>query len=392
MDKLQIFDKLSDVQETNIPNQREEYTISLMDIVQFIKESYKKIVLFALSGSVSAAIFTFALGQYTASVTLLNYADLNIIRIKYLQVALPKLSQEDSIKSSENYLASEQIWKSAIKANSLVGKSDAKDLIDPASPKSDRFNIYAIEIIGKANDKQLAKERAQEISNFFINGTAFINLRDLVRQYKLQVTTTNAELGTKTLNAKIELAFIEQRIKNLNELKKQFPNTINSQNNSLQYMDAKESAAKYLPILTQIIAATADQNNQLELLQRYKEESSQMLIYNSFIEKAKPFMDAGLKDPKLVANLLNILYEAKKEINTNYEKVTLSTIEGDLKKIMAFKLYSLPQVGSVGIVGPAYLKNIAIGLFGGAMMGILFALGLRVSQRLRVEMKSSSVK
>jgi len=380
------------VQETNIPNQHEEDAISLLDIVQFIKESYKKIVLFALSGSVSVAIFTFALGQYTASITLLNYADLDIIRIKYLQVALPKLSQEDSIKSSENYLASEQIWKSAIKVNSLVGKSDAKDLIDPASPKSDRFNIYAIEMIGKANAKQLAEERAQEISNFFINGTAFINLRDLVRQYKLQVTTTNAKLGIKTLNAEIELAFMEQRIKNLNELKKQFPSTINSQNNAMQLMDAKESAAKYLPVLTQIIAATADQNNQLELLQRYKEEGAQMLIYNSFVEKARPFMDAGLKDPKLLANLINILYEAKKEVNTNYEKVILNAIEGDLKKIMEFKLYSLPQAGSVGIVGPAYLKNIAIGLFGGAMMGILFALGLRVSQRLRVEMKSSSVK
>jgi hypothetical protein len=139
--------------------------------------------------------------------------------------------------------------------------------------------------------------------------------------------------------------------------------------------------------LTQLIAAIADQNNQLELLQRYKQEGAQMRIYNSFVEKAKSFMDAGLKDPKLLENLLNILDEEKKEVNTNYEKVTLSVIEGDLRKVMAFKLYGL-EVGSIGITGPAYLKNTAIGLFGGAMMGILFALGLRVSQRLRAEMKA----
>ena len=49
-------------------------------------------------------------------------------------------------------------------------------------------------------------------------------------------------------------------------------------------------------------------------------------------------MDAGLKDPKLLENLLNILDEANKEADANYEKVTLSIIEEDLKKIMAFKL------------------------------------------------------
>ena len=379
------------MQETSIPNQYEDDTISLLDIVQFIKESYKKIALFAFGGSVSAAIFIFALGQYTASITLLNYAELDIPRIKYLQAALPKLSQEELAKGGISSLGSEGLWKSAIKVNTLVGKSDAKDLIDPASLKSDRFNIYAIEVIGKANAKQLAEERVQEISNYFINGTVFIDLRDLVRQYELKVTTTNAKLGTKTLNAEVELAYIERRIKSLNELKRQFPSTIASQNNSMQLMEAKDSAAKYLPVLTQIIAATADQNNQLELLQRYKEEDAQMRIYNSFVQKAKPFMDVGLKDPKLLANLLNILDEAKKEAYTNYEKVTLSTIEGDLKKIMAFKLYGLPQLGSIGITGPAYLKNVAIGLFGGAMVGILFALGLRVSQRLRAEMKSPSV-
>jgi hypothetical protein len=345
----------------------------------------------ALGGLLCAFIFTYALGQHTASITLLNYAELDIPRIKYLQAALPKLSQEELVKGSLSSFGSEGLWKSAIKVNSLVGKSDAKDLIDPASLKSDRFNIYAIEVIGKANAKKLAEERAQEISNYFINGSVFIDLRDLVRQYELMVTTTNAKLGTKILNTEVELAYIERRIKSLNELKRQFPATITSQNNSMQLMDTKDSTAKYLPVLTQIIAATADQNNQLELLQRYKEEGAQMRIYSSFVEKAKPFMDAGLKDPKLLANLLNILDEAKKEANTNYEKVTLSTIEGDLKKIMAFKLYGLPQVGSIGITGPAYLKNTAIGLFGGVMMGILFALGLRVSQRLRAEMKVSPV-
>lgn len=377
------------MQEIKAGHNTDEDTISLLDIVQFIKAAYKKILLLGLCGLLISIIFTYALGQYTASITLLNYAQLDIPRIKYLQAALPKLSQEESVKGSQSYLGTEQLWNSAIKVKSLVGKSDAKDLLDPASLKSDRFNIYAIEVLGKANAKQLAEERAQEINNYFISGTIFIDLRDLVRQYELNVATTNAKLATKILNAEVELAYVDRRIKRLTELKKQYPASATGQTNSLQLTDAKDSGAKYLPILTQIIAATADQNNQNELLLRYKEEATQMRIYGSFVEKAKPFMDTGLKDPKLITNLLDIVSQVSKDVNTNYEKVALSTIDGDLKKIMAFKLYGLPQVGAVSTTGPAYLKNAAMGLIGGAMLGILLALGLVLAQRLRTQMKSA---
>jgi hypothetical protein len=377
--------------ETNTPNQHEEDAISLVDIVQFIKESYKKVALLALGGLVCAAILTLALGQYTASITLLNYAELDIPRIKYLQATLPKLSQEESGKGGISSVGFEELWKSAIKINSLVKKSDTKDLIDPETLKSNMFNIYAIEMIAKANTKQLAEGRVQEISNFFVNGAVMIDLRDLVRRYELQVSKTDAQLGTKILNAEGELVYIERRIKTLEELKRQFPATTTSNNHSMNLVDSKGNSAKYLPVLMQIIAAIADKNNNLELLQRYKEEDSQMRIYNLFVEKAKPFLDTGLKDPKLLANLLVIVDEAKKTPKTIYEKAVLSTIEGDLRKIMAFKLYGLPQFGSISTAGPAYLKNIVIGSFGGAIVGILFALGLRVSQRLRAEMKVPSV-
>lgn len=113
-----------------------------------------------------------------------------------------------------------------------------------------------------------------------------------------------------------------------------------------------------------------------------------MRIYALFIEKAKPSMDLGLTDPALLSNLLEIVSQAKQEVSTNYEKVTLSTIEGDLKKIMGLKLYGLPQVGSVDVRYPPYLKNTAIGLFGGLLIGLLLGLGRRVLQRLRVEMKT----
>ena len=155
-------------------------TISLFDIIQCIKSSYKKILLLGLSGLFVAILFTYALGQHTASITLLNYAKMDIPRIRYLQSVLPRLIQEGSAKGYAINLGSDGLWQSAIKIKNLIGKSDAKDLLDPSSLKSDRYNVYAIDILGKANAKQLAEERAQEISSYFIKGTIFIDLRDLI--------------------------------------------------------------------------------------------------------------------------------------------------------------------------------------------------------------------
>jgi hypothetical protein len=373
--------KAIQVVDENVPH--------LLEIFHFIKASYKKILLLGVCGLLVSIIFTYAQGQYIASITFINNVQIDIPRIRYLQAALPKLRQEESVKEPGNYLSSERLWQSSIKVKNLVGKSDAKDLIDPAQLQSDRFNFYAIEVLGQANTKQLAEERAQEISNYFISGTVFIDLRDLLRRYELAVAGADSTITTKILNAEVDLAYIDRRIKSLTELKAKYPAYATSQANLMQLTDTKDSGSKYLPILTQIIAAMTDQNNQNELLLRYKEESAQIRIYGSFLEKAKPFMDAGLKEPNLIAKLLDIVTQTTKEVNTNYEKVTLSTIEGDLKKILVFKLYALPQVGTISITGPAYLKNAAIGLFGGALLGILIGLGLVVAQRLRAEINSA---
>jgi hypothetical protein len=366
----------------------DQNAISLYEIAQLINASYKKILLLAFACLVIANIFTYAFGQYTATIMRLNFIEFDIQRIKYLQAALPKLSQEEHGKIQENYLNSEMLWKSSIAVKSLIGKSDVKDLIDPASLKSERINNYALEFIGIGNSKQLAVERANQISNYFISGTVFIALRDLMRMYELNIANTNHKLTSKILNAEAELSYLDSRIKNLTELKKQYPAGAPGQNSSVQLIDANDNGAKYLPILTQIIAAKADRYNQNELLFRYKEENAQMLVYASFLEKAKSIMGGGSKDPKLITNLLYAVAQASKEVNTNYEKAAWVTIEADLIKIMSLQLHGLPQIGIANTIGPAYLKNSVIGFFSGGMIGIFLALGFLVAQRLRVEMKS----
>ncbi len=53
----------------------DEDTVSLLDFVQFIKASYKKVLPLAFCGLLASIAFTYAVGQFTASITLLVLSD-----------------------------------------------------------------------------------------------------------------------------------------------------------------------------------------------------------------------------------------------------------------------------------------------------------------------------
>ena len=360
----------------------DKYTFSLLDIVQTIKVSYKKILLLGFCGLLVAVTFTYALGQYTASIMLLNRSQLGIDKFLYLKLSLPRLVQEVA-NVNDSRLGSEDLWHSAITAIPLIKKSDTKNFNDPTFLKSMGSRIYAIEVIGIADTKQLAAERVQEIYSFFMNGAIFIDLRDLVYKYLDIINTANITLNNKTQILELENFYLNERIKKLTELKKQY-----SSDGSSQIINSKDIEAKYLPISAQIIAATINQFDNNELLLKYKREAAQIRLYSLFVEKAKLLMGTSFNDPKLIANLFDIVAKLSKETDIDYEKLILTRIYSDLKNIEDFKLLDLPQLGSINITGPSYLKNSAIGLAVGVIIGILLALGLVAAQRPRAETKS----
>jgi hypothetical protein len=125
----------------------DEMSISLIDVVQFIKRYYKSISSIGLAGLVCAIGATFVLGNYTATVSLQDLSEIDIPSLKYLQSALPKLEQENQLKQKDKvgaYLGSERFWERNVKPIILVGKADGKDLLDPSSLKSAGSNIASL--------------------------------------------------------------------------------------------------------------------------------------------------------------------------------------------------------------------------------------------------------
>jgi hypothetical protein len=308
-------------------------------------------------------------------------AGIDLPGLRYLQSALPKLEQENQEKQKNKesaYLSSEQFWAQSIKPIILIVKADGKDLLDASSLKSAGSSIASLQFTAKGRSEELAERRIEEVTNAFINGAAYIGARDLLRGYELKVIAADSNLNKNIGTAEVELAYVERHIQNLTALKNQYPVAATA---SLQVVDAKDSGAKYLPITTQIIAATTDANRLNESLARYRDEENQLTVYTQFLEKAKPLIENGRKD----GNLLDSLFEVTNQIDQNTQgaikKIAVEDIRVALTAIQTNKAFGLRQAGTVDIKLPPYLRNTAIGLFAGLFLGLIYSLGLAVMRQ-----------
>lgn len=368
----------------------DELSISLIDVLQFLRRYYKTILSVGAAGLVCAIVGTFLLGNYTATVSLQNLSGIDIPSLKYLQAALPKLEQENQEKQKakeSTYLASERFWEKNVKPIILIGKADGKDLLDPSSLKSAGSNIASLQFTAKGPSEAIAETRIDEMTKAFINGAAYIGLRDLLRSYELKVIVADSNLNKKIGSAEVELVYVERRIQNLMLLKNQYPSVLTA---PLQVVDAKDSGAKYLPISTQIVAATTDANNLKESLARYQDEENQLPIYTQFVEKAKPLIENGRKDGNLLDSLLEVTNHIDQRTQMPVQKIAIEDIRVALTSIQTNKAYGLRQAGTIAIKPPPYLKNIAIGLLAGLFLGLVFALCLTVLRQYQSKVNGLS--
>lgn len=367
--------------ETTAKDDQEE--INLTDVVDFLKLYYKKIIVVTIIGITFAVLACVIFGTYTATITLNNYSGLDIPRIKYLQSALPKLSQEYQFRNkstNDNFLSKENIWIKSIKPNILVSKADGKELLDSTSLNSAGSRISSIQIIGQSSSKINAENKVELISSFFINGSTYIELRDLIRAYELKVISIDSNLKKKINTAEIELDYLQKRIKNLNDLKTQYPNT---GGNLGQILDTKDSGAKYLPITTQIVAATTDVNNLKESLAKYKDEESQNIVYKQFVEKAKPIIETVGDENNLADKLLSINSEIEQGVKGNVQQLAIEDIKVAVSAIQTNKMHGLKQIGTVDISSPPYAKYALVGLMAGLVFGFLLAFGLKIRSQIK---------
>lgn len=377
--------------------------ISLLDIVNFVQESWKKLTIAAFVGAVLGLSGWFFLGSYQAEYVLLNnnnnnknsYA-LDLVSWKTIQKSLPNLAAqiEDEGKTPENQaalyktLASEQWWQKNVIPSYAISKADTKDL---ASISKDlelaSTAILSLTVKSDGSSKEKAIENVRAAATFLRTGSAYLQLRSILNSYETETISTVADLQKQITTTEIEMGYQMQRAKSLEDLHKRFPGGNNTGN---QVVDPKDSGAKYLPLATQIIAINNDINQSKESLMRLRDRLTQIALMKTFLEEASPLAEKTFDGIFLGEELLAI--ETKMRAKLPKEDIKQQEALDQLRSQLLL-IQSRFTKGLEGNTAPTATKKGMTKTTAGGLAGAFFLMLLvLLGQRVWTNIKSGSVK
>ncbi|MBT8587046.1 hypothetical protein G6675_01975 [Polynucleobacter paneuropaeus] len=368
-----------------------EGEISLIDIVSFVQESWKKLLAASIVGAVLGLTGWFFLGQYQAEYVLLNnnnnnsYA-LDIVSWKMLQKSLPNLAAQvvevNKIPQDQaavyKIMAQEQWWQKNVSPAYALSKADTKDLgaiskdLDTAST-----TILSLTITAAGSSKEKAIDNVRTASQFLRSGGAYLQLHSLLNGYESQTISTVAELQQKITTTQIEMGYQQERAKSLEDLHKRFPGGVNVNG---QVVDPKDSGAKYMPISTQIIAVNNDINASKESLARLSKRLEQIAIIKTFIDQAIPLQDQAFDGLALNEQLLAIESTLRSKLakGDSNGQALLDQLRAQLLAIQVRFTKGLEANTAPVAIKKGMLKTTAGGLAGAFFLMLLVLLGQRV--------------
>ncbi|CAM3655016.1 hypothetical protein [Polynucleobacter brandtiae] len=379
----------------------QESEISLLDIVDFTQGAWKKLVTAAVFGLVLGLACWFFLVGYSAQLVLLNnnnnnnYA-LDIVSWRTVQKSLPNLASqavEDDGLSGANlaqYLAmsDEAWWQKNVIPTYALSKADTKDLaaigkdLDGAAT-----TILSLTIDASGATKAEAIEAVKFVANFLRTGSAYLQLKGLINGYESDSVAQVAELNKRITTTQIELQYLSERAKNLDQLRTRFPQSGTA---NQQVVEAKDSGAKYLPISTQIVAVNSDINASKESLERTKKRLSQISVLNRFLEQALPLMDQSQDGLVLAKQLLDLQESVLNKVGAGDDNAleVLQGLRSQLLTIQTRFTKSLESNTSPTAKKRGMIKAAAGGLAAAFFLMLLALLG----QRVWLNVKSRSIK
>jgi hypothetical protein len=275
-------------------------------------------------------------------------------------------------------LASDQWWQKNVVPSYAISKADTKDLaaiskdLDQAST-----TILSLTLKTGGPTKDIAIDNVRSAAQFLRTGGAYLQLRSILNSYEIETISTVADLQRRITTTEIEMGYQVQRVKSLEDLNKRFPGGNNTSN---QVVDPKDSGAKYLPLVTQIIAINSDINQSKESLMRLRDRLTQIAQMKLFLEEASPLAEKTYDGIFLGDELLAI--EAKMRAKLPKDDIKQQEVFDQLRtQLLVVKsrfaksldANTAPTVSKQGMI-----KSTAGGLAGAFFLMLLVLLGQRI--------------
>lgn len=356
--------------------------ISFNDVIDFFVTRWKVLLSGILAGLLVALGATFLLGQYEAEATLVNKSDINYLTWKSLQRNLPILAAKISEGNAGEggflkVLSSETWWQRNVVPTFALAKEDAKIVpgISKELQNAESVKIKDFVVMAAGASKEEARKNLDIATAFLRSGAAYLALQDIIAGYRIGLLNAGSSIAKEIAESEIELAYLKGRLANLESLRAKFPGNVASI--ITQPVDPKDSSAKYLPVITQIIATHKDIDALKENLSRLHSRKNQFAIMDVFLSQAVPLMDSNLDGLVAVAELMRIESGMRKDLQaSDWNRVAaLNNIRNDLVSIQTRFTLGLERPTFFDTRGPGYRKSATVGLAAGFFLALLFAFG-----------------
>jgi hypothetical protein len=372
------------------PSPDDEWSIDLLDIVNFLVAQWKQLLMGGLAGLLLALASWFGLGQYSAETVLINNQveaqskAIDLIGWRAMTRSLPGLASQ---LVSEGHVSADQEsqmqrmsytdwWAKNVKPTFSLSKADTKELaaLSKQMQEAGGADILNLVILTTGKTQQEAAARGQVATDFITQGSAYLSVKETISGYESKVLTVNSNLQKKITDTEIELNFLRQRAQDLEVLRQRFPGNTPVANQQL--VDLKDTNAKFMPISTQIVAVQSDINATLEQLQRMRDQLAQSELMRSFVQKAQQQTGQQHNGFVLIDALLKITTELRSTAKPDdlNAQVVLSNMEADLVKTRTFYSKGLEVRLAPTVKSPSLAMPLALGLMAGTLLMLVFLL------------------
>ena len=306
--------------DANLNDAMEENEISLIDIVNFFSDNWKKMCIAGIVGLITGALYWFFLVNSEAEKIITNNGVFNVVSFKSLQKQLPilatQIGEEKKVPKGleTEFMAMENpnFWLNSLQPIYALTKQESKEFASLSKELDvETTRITQIRLISKALNKSKALENIDVYENFLRGGGSYIALKSMLNSYENEYITNSIETEKNIAGTKIELEYQQSQLKSLEELLRRFPNTSGA---SSQVVDPKDSGAKYLPLTTQIIAINTDINKNKESLERLSDQQLRLGIIKKFLDKSAPIMDKSFNGIELANQITKAIDGVQMEI------------------------------------------------------------------------------
>jgi hypothetical protein len=214
------------------------------------------------------------------------------------------------------------------------------------------------------------------LRQFIYSASTYDQVSSLLQSYEQKNMLSLAQISKEMNTKEISLVFKKRELVHLEGLHKSYSGSTPVAN---QVIDPKDSAAKYLPIITQLIAVKNDIFALNEALVQLHNKNRQSKFVGQFLREVKPILIQEQDGLNLTIRILEVAANLQKALSPNdqYLNETLNAIQIELLSIQSPLLLSANELPMPTIIPTLNIsKSVALGFFGGGLLALLICLGL----------------